>query len=275
MNGKAMNQSTPNAVMGNTTDFDAEAGLRRALAPSNEEIGTARFGSNRIIASELLYGKGKHALDVGCGDGKFTRVLAECFEIVDGIDVNEQKVAEARKTAEAAGLTIQFCAGSGEAMPFPDGSFDVVVFSNSLHHITDMDHALREASLVLVQNGLLYIMEPVPAGNFFKATKLVSDETVVRTAAYRAIGRALRSGFIPIAEVTYRSRREFADFEEWRADQIKRAESRRVILETRGDEARKLFEENAERHDGRLAFDQVFRVNLLRKSPNIQRLKSF
>ena len=260
-----MHESSPNGDRGNTTDFEAEANLRRALAPSDEEIGAARFGSNRAIAGELLSGNGKHALDVGCGDGKFTRVLAECFETVDGIDVNERKVAEARKAAEAAGLTIHFRAGSGEAMPFPDGSIDVVVFSNSLHHITDMDRALREAGRVLVQNGLLYIMEPVPAGNFFEATRLVSDETVVRTAAYRAIGRALRNGFIPITEVTYRSRREFVDFEEWRADQIERGESRRLILETRGDEARKLFEENAERNDGRLAFDQVFRVNLLRK----------
>ncbi len=252
--------------MGNTTDFEAEAGLRRALAPSNEEIGTARFGSNRAIASELLGGEGRHVLDVGCGDGKFTRVLAECFETVDGIDVNEKKIAEAQKAAKAAGLSIQFRAGSGEAMPYPDRSFDVVVFSNSLHHVPDMDRALREAGRVLVPKGLLYVMEPVPAGNFFEATRFVSDETVVRTEAYRAIGRALRNGFIPITEVMYRSRREFSDFEEWRADQVERGESRRLILETRGDEARKLFEQNAERHGGHLAFDQVFRVNLLRKA---------
>jgi ubiquinone/menaquinone biosynthesis C-methylase UbiE len=265
MNGTAMNESTPNAVMSTTTDIEAEASIRRALAPSNEEIGMARLGSNTEIAGELLSGKGKSALDVGCGDGKFTRALAKCFEIVDGIDVNEKKVVEAQKAAEAAGLSIQFRVGSGKAMPYPDGSFDVVVFSNSLHHITDLDRALREAGRVLVPNGLLYIMEPVPAGNFFEATRFVSDETVVRTAAYRAIERALRNGFVPITEVMYRSRREFLDFEEWRADQIERGENRRLILETRGDEARKLFEENAELHGGRLAFDQVFRANLLRK----------
>lgn len=141
-----MNESTPSAVIGNNTDFAAEASIRRALAPSNEEIRSERLGCNTAIAGELLGGEGKRALDVGCGNGKFTRVLAKYFEAVDGIDVNARKVAEAQKAVEGAGLSIQFRAGSGEAMRFPDGSLNVVAFSNSLHHITEMDRALREAT---------------------------------------------------------------------------------------------------------------------------------
>jgi len=259
-----MNQSKSGASA-KETSFTAETGIRRALAPSNADIARARSGSNTAIAGELLGGKGKRALDVGCGDGKFTCVLANYFATVDGIDVNPRKIAEARKAAAALGLPAHFCTGSGEAIPFADESFDAVAFSNSLHHIPDMDRALREARRVLAPNGLLYIMEPVPAGSYFEATKLVSDETAVRTDAYRAIGRALGNGFAAAAEIMYRSRREFSDFEEWRADQIERGESRRLILATRGDEARSRFEANAERQHGRLAFDQVFRVNLLRK----------
>jgi ubiquinone/menaquinone biosynthesis C-methylase UbiE len=249
-----------------STDFETAAGIRRALAPSNEQIARARFSSNEAVAGELLRGKGKRALDVGCGDGKFTRVLAGLFERVDGIDVNERRVAAAQKAAQAAGLPIQFRAGSGETLPFADGSIDVVVFSNSLHHMADVDRALREAARVLVPNGLLYVMEPVPAGSYFEAAKLVSDETAVRTEAYRAIGRMLRSGFVPIAELMYRSRREFADFAEWRADQIETSESRRAIFAVRGDEVRRHFEAAAERSNGRLAFEQIRRVNLLRKA---------
>jgi ubiquinone/menaquinone biosynthesis C-methylase UbiE len=253
--------------MSSTNDFKADACIRRALAPSDEEIKRARIGTNMVIAEELLSGKGKHAVDVGCGEGKFTRALAKIFEAVDGIDVSDKKVAEAQAAAEDAGLPIRFRVGSGEAMPYRDGSLDVVVFSNSLHHMSDMDGALREAARVLAPNGMLYIMEPVPAGKFHDATKLVSDETAVRTEAYRAIGRALRHGLSPLSEVMYRSRREFSDFEEWRADQIERSEARRRILETRGEEARNLFEQHAEHDEGCLAFDQVFRVNLLRKVP--------
>jgi len=255
-------KATGNTAYGLAPGLD----LRRALAPTTEEIQSTPLGSNKEIASKLLMGQGSRALDVGCGDGKFTRLLATMFKTVEGIDVNARKIDDAQKTADAAGLAITFRTASAEAMPYPDGSFDVVVFSNSLHHIPDMDRALTEAARVLASNGLLYVMEPVPAGNYFEATRLVSDETEVRTVAYRAIEQALRARFIPVAEIMYRARREFADFAEWRDDQMERGESRRRILQTRGEEARRLFEQHADRRDGRLAFNQVFRVNLLRKS---------
>lgn len=239
--------------------------IRRALAPTSEEIRSERLGSNKEVASELLSAKGTRALDVGCGDGRFTRLLATMFETVDGIDVNARRIEQARQPADAGGLAITFRAGSGEALPYPDESFDVVVFSNSLHHIPDMDRALSEAERVLVPNGLLYVMEPVPAGNYFEATKLVNDETGVRIGAYRAIELAARHDFVSLTQVMYRSHREFADFAEWRDEQMERGENRRLILQTRGEEARTLFEQHAQWSNGRLGFDQVFRVNLLRK----------
>ena len=251
--------------MSHTVDFLADDNVRRALAPSNGEIREMPRTTNREIAGTLLARKGKCVLDIGCGDGKFTGVLATLFERVEGLDVNERKIEAAQKAADAAGLAIKFRAGSGEALPHPDRSIDVVVFSNSLHHMADMDGALREAARVLVPGGLIYVMEPVAAGNYFEATRLVNDETVVRTDAYRAIGRVLQNHFVPVAEIIYRARREFADFAEWRDDQIERSASRRVVFETRGEEARRRFEQHADRQDGRLAFDQIFRVNLLSK----------
>lgn len=180
--------------------------IRRALAPTSEEIRSERLGSNKEVASELLSAKGTRALDVGCGDGRFTRLLATMFETVDGIDVNARRIEQARQPADAGGLAITFRAGSGEALPYPDESFDVVVFSNSLHHIPDMDRALSEAERVLVPNGLLYVMEPVPAGNYFEATKLVNDETGVKNRGlprHRAGGaprlRLAHPGDVPLA----------------------------------------------------------------------------
>jgi SAM-dependent methyltransferase len=249
------------AIAGSTGGLD----IRHALAPTMEEIKSERLGSNKEIAGELLTGKGTRALDVGCGDGRFTRLLATMFKTVDGIDINARKIEEAQKAADAGGLAISFRTGSGEALPYPDQSFDVVVFSNSLHHIPDMDRALSEAERVLVPNGLLYVMEPVPAGNYFEATKLVNDETGVRTEAYRAIEQAAHCDFVSITEVMYRSHREFSDFTEWRDDQMERGENRRLVLQARGEESRALFEQHADRSNERLAFDQVFRVNLLRK----------
>jgi ubiquinone/menaquinone biosynthesis C-methylase UbiE len=240
---------------------------RHAMFPTPDEIRATPLRSHTTVVAELLGKSCGRALDVGCGDGKFTRVLTTISSDVAGIDVKEHRIARARDTAREAGLKIDFRVASGEDMPFPDGSFDVVVFSNSLHHIPRPDVALREALRVLVSEGVIYIMEPVPAGNYQEAIRPVNDETVVRTDAYRAAQAVVGKTVLSVAEVMFRSRRQFANFEEWKADQIDVDEKRRVAFEADPDGVRQNFESHAEHENGRLAFNQVFRVNLLKKLP--------
>lgn len=239
--------------------------IRHALSPTSDEIHAAPSSSHAKVASELLGKSHRRALDVGCGDGKFTRVLATICGEVSGIDVKETKIAEARAAAQTAGMNIDFRVASGEALPFPDASLDIVVFSNSLHHIAHPEAALSEAIRVLVPDGIVYVMEPVPAGNYHEATRLVNDESAVRTQAYRAVLATIAKGGVSAAETMYRAPRQFANFEEWKADQIDRDEKRRAVFETDSDRVREAFEAHADHKDGRLAFDHVLRVNLLKK----------
>jgi ubiquinone/menaquinone biosynthesis C-methylase UbiE len=240
--------------------------IRYALAPTEAEIRDLPLSSNGKIAAELFGSKGGRCLDIGCGDGRFTRAIAGLFKQASGIDIRADKIAQAQAAAATAGLRIDFRVGSGEEIPYAEASFEAVTFSNSLHHMPHPDIALREAFRVLEPEGLLYIMEPVPAGNYHEATKLVNDETMVRTQAYRELAQLPAAGMIPLREITYRARREFADFEEWRADQIDRDAKRRTFFDAQPDEVRRRFESSARREDGRLVFDQVFRANLLRKT---------
>ena len=82
--------------------------IRHALSPTSDEIRAAPLTSHAMIATELLGKSRRRALDMGCGDGKFTRVLATICSDVSGIDVKESKIAEARQAAQAAGVTIDF-----------------------------------------------------------------------------------------------------------------------------------------------------------------------
>lgn len=238
--------------------------VRAALAPSMDDIRKLPLSTNAKIASELLGAAGGKALDIGCGAGKFTRGLTKLYGEVAGVDVKEKAIATAREAAKVEGVTVDFRVESGEKLPWSDATFDMVAFSNSLHHMPNPSAALKEALRVLKPGGVLYVMEPVPSGNYHEATKLVNDETIVRTEAYRALAKLeMRDR----KELMYRTRRVFANFEEWKADQIDRDARRKAKFDAQSQEIERRFVSSATREaDGSLGFDQVSRVNLQRKA---------
>ena len=228
----------------------------------------ARYSTNVEIAGELLELEGKTVLDVGCGEGRFTRILAATAAHTTGIDINQESLDSAQAKTDAEGLEVTWINARAEDMPFDDASFDVVVFSNSLHHVAleMMDMAIDEAGRVLKPGGRLYAMEPVAEGVYFEATRMVNDEREVRNRAKDAIDHAGRAGFEPVTEVTYRAKRTFDSFEEWRDGQSQRSAKRRRIIEQNEPAIRDSFVTAARQEDGKLCFDQIFRVKLLAKN---------
>ncbi len=239
--------------------------MRRALKPTDAEIRALPLGANTKFARDLLGDGRKRALDIGCGEGKFTRGVAAFVGEVAGVDVKERAIVKAKAAAQAQGVDVDFRVASGEALPWTDGHFDVVIFSNSLHHMPDVAKALAEAARVLSPGGLLYVMEPVAAGHYHEATKFVNDETMVRTQAWTAFHELLGQGMERVQENLYRTRRAFASFDEWKEEQLERDEKRRAKFDADPDGVKTTFETLADRQDDKLAFDQVFRVDLLRK----------
>jgi 2-polyprenyl-3-methyl-5-hydroxy-6-metoxy-1,4-benzoquinol methylase len=224
-----------------------------------------RYFSNAEIAGELLDLDGRTALDVGCGEGRFTRILAARAKHVTGIDINQTSLDRAAAQTTEDGTQVTWRNAHAEDMPFGDDDFDVVVFSNSLHHVApdQMDAAIGEAGRVLRRGGMLYVMEPVAAGEFFEATRQVNDETEVRDHAICAINGASSRGFAVLQEVTYHTKRAFDSFDEFADGQSRRSEKRRKIIEADRPGIRKSFIEAARQEGGKLWFDQIFRVNLL------------
>jgi len=80
--------------------------------------------------------------DVGCGAGGLVAHAQSLGIFAAGVEPDAAKVAE----GGATGLDLR--QGVAEALPFPDGSFDLVTFENSLHHVTDVAQALAEAARV-------------------------------------------------------------------------------------------------------------------------------
>jgi ubiquinone/menaquinone biosynthesis C-methylase UbiE len=101
---------------------------------------------------------GERVLDVACGTGIVARQAATDVGAagrVVGLDLNPLMLEVARATAAREGLSIEFCDGRAEALPFPDAGFDVVFCQFALMFVTDRPAALREMFRVLASGGRL------------------------------------------------------------------------------------------------------------------------
>jgi len=91
----------------------------------------ASIGSRTLLTSELLCESidlraGERVLAAACGSGSAALAAARRFCRVVGVD-DPELLESARRRAEAEGLEVVFLKGAAEDLPFPDGSFDVVL----------------------------------------------------------------------------------------------------------------------------------------------------
>jgi SAM-dependent methyltransferase len=95
----------------------------------------------------------RSALDVGCGEGRFCRMLREAGVATVGIDPTLVLIEHARRSDPAGDYRV----AGAEALPFDDGQFDLVVSYLSLIDIPDIATAIAEMGRVLRPGGRLLI----------------------------------------------------------------------------------------------------------------------
>lgn len=96
---------------------------------------------------------GKRALDLGCGDGKLTRVLYDSIGLRDQVWVGLDLDPEEASQAQASGFYAQVHTASATAIPEADASFDLVFSNSVLEHIPPLPDVLKEVSRVLRLGG--------------------------------------------------------------------------------------------------------------------------
>ena len=108
----------------------------------------------RLLAQRARPGQQLALLDVGCGGGLLAEEYAKLNCKVTGIDPSESSLVTARAHAQQCGLDIDYRCGFGNALPFPDASFDVVSCCDVLEHIEDWPATIAEIHRVLKPNGI-------------------------------------------------------------------------------------------------------------------------
>ena len=115
------------------------------------------FGRRFVLDAPMLervIGSGaRDSLDVGCGEGRFCRMMQAEGLNCTGLDPTDALLAAAR-AGDADGM---YVTGRAEALPFADASFDLVVSYLSLIDIDDEEAAIAEMARVLRPGGRVLV----------------------------------------------------------------------------------------------------------------------
>ncbi len=109
-------------------------------------------------AAELA--AGKDVLDLACGEGYGSELLARTARSVLGVDISQEAVDHAAQTYARAHLSFQ--QGSADAIPAPDDAFDLVVSFETIEHVPEevQQAFLREVRRVLRPGGVFLVSTP-------------------------------------------------------------------------------------------------------------------
>ena len=102
---------------------------------------------------------GKRVLDVACGEGYGTALLARVAAEATGVDISEQAVAHA-KGEYATIANAKFLCAPCTRIPLPDASVDVAVSFETIEHIHEQEAFIAELARVLVPGGVLLLSCP-------------------------------------------------------------------------------------------------------------------
>jgi SAM-dependent methyltransferase len=100
--------------------------------------------------------KSSSILEIGCGKGMLLNILQELGYTVTGIDLDSDAIRQCREAYPK--LTVQVA--SGDSIPFPAESFDVVLSFDVFEHIPDSDRHLREVMRVIKPDGYYLLQTP-------------------------------------------------------------------------------------------------------------------
>jgi SAM-dependent methyltransferase len=176
------------------------------------------------FAEFLLLATGQRALDVGCGPGALTAVLAAGLgpELVSAVDPSASFVAAARE--RLPGVDVR--AGAAEALPWPDASFDIVAAQLVVHFMADPVAGITEMARVTRPGGTVagcvwdFAGGTAPVSAFWRAAQEAdpagAGEAGLPGAADGQLAALLRqAGLDEVESGVLTVRREFASFGQW------------------------------------------------------------
>jgi SAM-dependent methyltransferase len=132
-------------------------GYPERIVPEETSAGIIALHVKRY-AFALPWCEGREVLDVACGVGYGTAVLAAAAARVVGGDIDEAAIAYARE--RYGGSNVEFAVLDATALPFENASFDAVCSFETIEHLHNPEALVDEASRVLRPTGTFLVSTP-------------------------------------------------------------------------------------------------------------------
>lgn len=140
------------------------------------------------LARMVAATKGERVLDIGCGEGYFTRLLATQGASVEGTDIARELIAKAQKETPS----IKYSVASADALSFAkDASYDALTCVLALQNMEKLETVLKECARVLKPGGRFVFVLNHPAFRIPKKTSWGWDESA--KTQYRRVDAYLSS----------------------------------------------------------------------------------
>lgn len=130
----------------------------------------------RVLKDCAPAGDHLRCLDVGCGPGFFSILLAQAGHDVTAVDYSEGMLKEAQSNFEEMGVTVATRQGDAQNLPFPDESFDYIVSRNLVWNLEHPEKAYREWLRLLRPGGRLFVADGNHYLHYYDKDYLVAKE---------------------------------------------------------------------------------------------------
>src|SRR5579859_4531285 len=170
--------------------YDSKWGIDFGEVGQAQVLGKLR----KLLGPELDAGFGR-SLEIGAGTGYFSLNLLQAGVVRKATctDISPGMVRVLATNAERLGLSVRAARADAEALPFPDGSFDLVLGHAVLHHLPDLERAFAEFHRVLAPGGrIAFAGEPSRFGD--RLARLPKRSAAMLAPVWRGLLRAAPAG---------------------------------------------------------------------------------
>jgi len=179
---------------------DIQAAYTEWAATYDTDRNLTRDLDQEVTRAALAGHSYRSILELGCGTGKNTRLLARIGERVHALDFSEGMLAQARAKQPGANVTFSV-ADLTQPWPCADQSVDLIACNLVLEHIADLGFIFAEAARTLVRPGRFFICELHPFKQYLGSKAVFQrDQARIELPAFvhhisEFLGAAASAGF--------------------------------------------------------------------------------